>query len=111
MVRLFFDQLLVEKRCGTLDDVRLHIDAGLSSETHAPNNVCGHEVIALAIFPPAPTTVGVLEVVETLKTLLCHRFELFEIFASVRMNCRSTRLFDAAKDLVHRSFRLETEIA
>src|SRR5262249_6985415 len=77
VVGLLFDELLVEKRRRTFHHVRLHVDAGLSPETHTPENVRGHEVIALALFPPAPTTIRMLEVVKTFQPLSSNRFELF----------------------------------
>src|ERR1051326_295618 len=61
VISLFFDELLVEKPSRTFHYVLLHTDAGLVAETHAPEHVRGHEVIALALFPPTPTTVLMLK--------------------------------------------------
>ena len=68
-------------------------------------------MIAVTFFPPAPTAVSMLKVVETFQTLLRNRFKLFEITTPVGMSGCGARLFDAAEDLMHRSLRLETEIA
>src|SRR4029079_1868706 len=97
IISLFFDEFLVEKRSRAFHHVRLHVDAGLSPETHAPEHVSGHEVIALALLPPTPTTVNMLKVVKTFQPLLRHPVELLQISAAVRMSCTRARLFDAAE--------------
>src|SRR5213075_1273849 len=94
-----------------LDHVRLHFNACLLGEGHAPDNVSSHEMIAVALFPPAPTAVRVLEVVEAIETLFGHRVEFFQIVTTLRMRRGGARLFNAAEDLVHRRFGLEAEIA
>src|SRR5690348_14932349 len=52
-----------------------------------------------------------LEVVKTLQTLLRDGLELFEISAALGVSRCRGGLFNATKDLIHRGFRFETEIA
>src|ERR1700752_3216184 len=111
IVRFFLNQLLIEKRCRTFDHVGLYVDAALPRQSHAPKNVCRHEVIALANFPPAPTAIGMLKIIETVETLPRYFSKFSEISAALRMRGRCSCFLDATEDLFHCGLWFQTEVS
>ena len=65
-------------------------------------------MIAVAIFPPAPTAVGMLEIVESIKTLSGDLIEFTKVVLALGMCRIGARWFDSAEDPGHRSFGLES---
>src|SRR4029453_7596905 len=111
VVNFFFDEFFVEVTRRTFSDIMFHLNASLACERQSPKYVGSHVVIAVAIFPPTPAAVGVLEVVETIKTLARNLIELLEITLSFGMRGERSVGFDAAKHAFHRVLRFHAEIA
>src|SRR6185369_11596676 len=111
VILFFLNQLFVEEFRRSLYNICPHVDPRFACECHSPNDVGSHEMIAFALFPPSPTTVGMLKIVKALQTSLGHGIELFEIVSTFRMSLCGCCCFDAAKYLIHHTLGLYSEIA
>ena len=88
IIGFLFDQFLVQVTARARNHVGLHLDACLLRQGHAPNNISRHEVIAVAVFPPAPAAIGMLEIVEPIQALFGDRVDLTQIMFAFRMRRR-----------------------
>ena len=93
-----FDDLVLEETNRALDGVFLHRDPRVARQDQPPDDVGGHEVIAVAFLPPAPAAVAVLEVVEPFEALLDHVVELAQVFPAVGVGLLGRLRLDAAED-------------
>src|SRR5258705_10096245 len=109
VVDFFFDEFLIEVTRRTFSDIMFHWNAGLACERQSPKDVGSHVVIAVAVFPPTPATVGVLEVVQTIETLARDLIEFLEVTLTFRMRGQGYVGFNSAKHSLHRVLRFHAE--
>src|SRR6266566_9647213 len=102
VVSFLFDEFFIKITSRAVHHILFYFETRLAGQGHAPKHISSHEVIAIAVFPPAPPAVGMLEVVETFQTRLRDAVEFLQIAFTFRMSGRRGRWFDAAKDLAHR---------
>src|SRR2546422_2201678 len=111
MACLLLNQFLVEIAGSSIEHAHPEFYAGVTSQRQAPDYVGAHEMIALALLPPAPTSVAMLKVVKTLEALLHHVIELAQILFPARLRLVTLFLNNTAENLVHNGLRLEAQIS
>src|SRR5437867_2570348 len=92
-------------RCGLFD-----FNAGVAGEGQAPNDVSRHPAITLALFPPAPASIAMLEVVETIEVRVHDFVELRQILLAFGMRGIGMGWFDSAEETAHDVFGLKAEV-
>src|SRR5690242_1626066 len=109
-VFLFFNEGLVEETCAAIENIAVDFHFGIACESEAPDNVSGHPTITLTLFPPTPTAIRMLKIVEALEAGFRNFIELLQILFAVWMGCSGKASFNSSKNAAHNVLRLEAKI-
>src|SRR5690349_2247222 len=100
IIGLGLNQSFIEITRCAVEYASFEIDSGLVRQRQAPDDICAHERVTIAYLPPAPATVGMLKIVESLQSFRSHVIHFLQILFPARMSFVCGLFFNPAKDTV-----------
>ncbi len=110
-ILLFLDDSLRKEVFPAIEHILLHFGARIARERQSPYHVSRHPTVAVALLPPTPAAVAMLEIVKPLQASLRDGIQFGQIFLVLRMRGSGGVGFNAAEDAAHHVFGLQAEVA
>ena len=111
IVQLLLNESFVQVSGSAVEHILADRNIGIFRERQPPEHISAHPMIAVALLPPGPAAVGMLEIIKTFEAGFDYLIELLQILFPVRMSRGRAAGFDAAENPAHDIFGLQTKIA